>query len=425
MARRGTAGGGCRRVPVGLAALAAAWLGGMGLGAAATITVTTAADEDFANGVCSLREAVRAAVTDAAYRGCPAGSLVDTIVVPAGTYNLTLGEIVISGNTQILNIDGVSPLRTVLRCGSGSRLFRLEGNSGPVELRDLQLTYCFLPVNGNGGAVNVNASDLRLTSCLVTSNQADRGGGVYLQYGSLRVEGCAFVDNYADTGEMVASDGGAIYAFMATTLEVNNSTFSGNNASGSGGAIWAYGSSGLEMRNTTVTDNGCCWKGGSGGGGIWLYIGVTPLLSHSIVADNLDLGFAAPDIVCGGTAVPSYGHNLVGVVDDCDLVAATGDHFGSQASPLDPLLGPLWLNGGSTFSHQPQPGSLAFEGGSTSVGYGFTQCLPADQRGRARAHDGDANGTAECEIGAVEAVSVFEDGFELGWVDWSTSVGKR
>jgi len=46
---------------------------------AAGIVVNTATDEDTANANCSLREAIIAANTDAAYNGCSAGSGADTI----------------------------------------------------------------------------------------------------------------------------------------------------------------------------------------------------------------------------------------------------------------------------------------------------------------------------------------------------------
>src|SRR5262245_1907614 len=57
---------------------------------AATIVVTTLADDTTVNGNCTLREAVIAANTDAAVDACAAGSGADVITVPAGTYVLTL-----------------------------------------------------------------------------------------------------------------------------------------------------------------------------------------------------------------------------------------------------------------------------------------------------------------------------------------------
>src|SRR5262245_34500220 len=58
--------------------------------AAATITVTTTSDGAATDGNCTLREAVLAANSDAARDACPAGSGADTIVLSAGTYNLTV-----------------------------------------------------------------------------------------------------------------------------------------------------------------------------------------------------------------------------------------------------------------------------------------------------------------------------------------------
>jgi len=59
---------------------------------ATTIAVTTTDDEINADGDCSLREAIKAANTNAAVDACAAGQSdqVDTITVPAGTYTLAL-----------------------------------------------------------------------------------------------------------------------------------------------------------------------------------------------------------------------------------------------------------------------------------------------------------------------------------------------
>jgi CSLREA domain-containing protein len=57
---------------------------------AASIAVNTTVDEFNTGAACSLREAVVAANTDAAFGGCPAGSGPDVISVPAGTHRLTI-----------------------------------------------------------------------------------------------------------------------------------------------------------------------------------------------------------------------------------------------------------------------------------------------------------------------------------------------
>jgi CSLREA domain-containing protein len=81
----------------------------------ATITVNTTADAQALDGLCTLREAITSANADAASSNrageCAAGNGADTIVVPAGTYNLTVtgapednnasGDLDISGPTTI------------------------------------------------------------------------------------------------------------------------------------------------------------------------------------------------------------------------------------------------------------------------------------------------------------------------------------
>src|SRR5215213_4942928 len=86
---------------------------------AATITVTTSADELTNNGQCSLREAIRNANADSAVQpDCIAGSGADTITLPAGTYRLTIGG---TGNnagdldlTASVTISGAGPERTIV-----------------------------------------------------------------------------------------------------------------------------------------------------------------------------------------------------------------------------------------------------------------------------------------------------------------------
>ena len=69
---------------------------------AATITVTTEADEFGTGAECSLREAIQAANTNAEFGGCPAGDVgSDTITLPPGTYELT-----IAGDDEDLNATG-------------------------------------------------------------------------------------------------------------------------------------------------------------------------------------------------------------------------------------------------------------------------------------------------------------------------------
>ena len=64
-------------------------------------------DEFGIGASCSLREAIQAANTDAAFGGCSAGGGDDTITLPAGTYTLTL-----LGANDDLNQSGDLDIRT-------------------------------------------------------------------------------------------------------------------------------------------------------------------------------------------------------------------------------------------------------------------------------------------------------------------------
>ncbi|HYN88617.1 MAG TPA: choice-of-anchor Q domain-containing protein [Ardenticatenaceae bacterium] len=69
-----------------------------------------------------------------------------------------------------------------------------------------------------------------------------------------------------------------------------------------------------------------------------------------------------------------------------------------------PLLGPLQQNGGPTPTHALLPGSPAIDGGDLAgCKDGTGAALSADQRGQPRPVDGDGNGGAICDIGAVES----------------------
>jgi uncharacterized repeat protein (TIGR01451 family)/uncharacterized delta-60 repeat protein len=234
---------------------------------------------------------------------------------------------------------------------------------------------------GNGGGIYC-ASNATVTESTFERNLAGYGGAMSC-HGAFSGSGNAFVANEA------GAQGGALYSTNPSGA-LQNSTFSGNVAGGSGGAIACDGCPALGLRSLTIADN--LTRAGAGGG---LWLGHAALrLSSSIVTGNRNAG-AADDIA--GSSPLSEGYNLVGVPGALNMVAS--DHVGTASAPLDPLLGPLAVQGGRTATRALLDGSPALDAGSPEApGSSVTACSATDQRGRPR----PGRPGAQCDIGAYE-----------------------
>jgi hypothetical protein len=179
------------------------------------------------------------------------------------------------------------------------------------------------------------------------------------------------------------------------SLEVLNSTFDHNSAFGKGGGGIEFAGLLTKINASTITSNITQGQGG----GVAL-TGTQAILDNTIIAQNFSdstgamnfLG-TAPDILA---AIIAGSGNFIGI-GDANLTGLTdgtnGNHVGTVANPLDPLLGPLQNNGGATPTRAPLAGSPVIDAGINGV-------LPAntltDQRGFLRI----VNNTVD--IGAVE-----------------------
>ena len=289
--------------------------------AGTTIAVSTTADVVANDGLCSLREAIAAANTNApsgaAPGECPAGSPApDTVSVPPGDYDLTgchltpatAMTIAASGPTAT-KLDGLGACR-VLFVGSGN--VKLEG----------------LTIQGGSAATGAgisNAGALTVSSSTIAGNTATAHGGG------------------------IASSG---------TLTVSNSTVTGNAAASQGGGIFNSGTANLSF--TTVSGNGA----GSGGGVFAAAAGATTL-EGTVLARSTSGGD------CAGSALTSSGHNLVQAPAACFSAGAT------DVTGKDPKLGPLADNGGPTQTLRPATGSPVLDAAGSV-------CPAADQRGQPR-----------------------------------------
>jgi CSLREA domain-containing protein len=336
--------------------LAAAALIAPGGAAANTITVNTEADEfAAANGQCSLREAIVASNRDAAAppSGCEVGSGNDTVVVPAGTFRLTIpgiaedlgatGDLDVTEFVTILH-EGVKP--AIVDGGGIDRTFHTS-STGQTRIVGLTITGGLSAQNG-GGIFNDGA--LALDRVTMTNNQGQFGGGL---------------------------------ASSSATVTIVNSTFSGNRATTSGGGISAAGAgNATAITSSTIASN----TAGTDGGGILGGVGNTSLRS-TLVAGNTDTPAgtgSAPDCLQQAGFFESSGNSLIGDPTGCALVQGSGDVRG-----VDARLGLLGFNGGPTQTHVLFKGSPAINAGGGCPGF--------DQRGAPR---------KACDIGAYERVVI-------------------
>nr|MBA3711323.1 tandem-95 repeat protein [Pyrinomonadaceae bacterium] len=424
---------------------------------AATLTVNSVVDITANDGRCTLREAITAANTDTSSGGvageCVAGSGTDTIIfsiigtittitltneMPDLTSNLTIsntqvGGVTVSGNNsfRVFRVTGgVTVGINNLTISNGNGGFYGGGiyNDGTLTVTNSTfsnnsaqfggsgiysnstLTVINSTFSGNsagyvgGGIFNNNTGTLTVTNSTFSSNSAEYGGGIRSNGGTLTVTDSTFSGNSARSG----GDGGGIYQYGTLTvtnsifssnsaqngggihnnglLTVINSTFSDNSARSGGGGISNSSSSPLSVTNSTFNGNSADYGGGIRSNG-------TATLSNTIVA--LNTAPTGPDLY-GNNPFTSAGYNLIGNADGSAgfTNGPNNDQVGSGASPIDPRLGPLQNNGGSTLTQSLLAGSPAIDRGNS--------VLTTDQRGFTRPVDGDANGTATDDIGAFE-----------------------
>ena len=191
---------------------------------AATIVVTTLADEQNLNSRCSLREAMINANLDtqSGSPDCQAGSGADIIVFSDDlTGTLTLGS-PLPDIDQNLTIKGRTDWSIEISGNYLVGIFEISQGGPTVNLQHLVIAKGSTP---NGGGVRANSGVvLNIDRCRFTENFARLAtyGGAVLNYkGTVNITDSEFLNNWADIGGAIDSDG---------TLIVKNCTFQGNEA---------------------------------------------------------------------------------------------------------------------------------------------------------------------------------------------------
>jgi CSLREA domain-containing protein len=260
------------------------------------------------------------------------------------------------------------------------------GGGGIFNDRLATVTISKSVISGNTGRAGggiYNSGTVTISEGTISANQdlGISGAGVY-NNGSLTVTNSTVSGNGSSTS---SGDGAGIY--NNNTCVVISSTISGNTTrSGWGGGI--YNQSSLTLSGSTITNNSANVAGGTFNSG-------TINIVNTLIAGNR-AGSELPDV---HGAYVSRGYNLIGNRGTFSSgFGAVGDKVGTPATPLDPKLGPLALNGGTTKTHALLAGSPAIDQGKCS------EATPTDQRGVFRYDFSDlANADGGCDMGAFEA----------------------
>ena len=199
-----------------------------------------------------------------------------TINVAAGTYTLTLGEIIFGNTAQNITIIGAGPASTIISMATGDlkdRIFFINPtgttNSPVITIQGIKFQNGYLTSDPYGGAAicagGGSDESLTLTNCVFENNilpaGAFGGAAVCMQIsGDLTVDNCTFTNNVSND-----ADGGAIlfliYGGFGGDLLVTNSTFTGNSVNlpgtgtSNGGAISFIGQEGASSFDIIINKN--------------------------------------------------------------------------------------------------------------------------------------------------------------------------
>jgi CSLREA domain-containing protein len=321
---------------------------------AATFTVNSTLDEPDAlpgdgackaspSGTCTLRAAIEEANV---------ATTLDTINVPSGSYTLSLGELRVTGPTNII---GAGTTTTILQAAERPGLGRhrvlsvWEASGLRTNVAVVSLTvrhgglaptdFGALDISGGGILVGPGAT-LRLESVLVTRNEASVpistttvgfGGGIAL----VGANGLEIIRSTVSSN-LAASQGGGIHCnfFSQSTrpfYRVVDSNVIGNSSRIKGGGIDGFLCPGVIERSTIASN-----QAGVGAGGINHESADLQVLNSTIASNTLDEGsFALVTARTGGLrVVGGNAHLLLKNVTLADNVARVNNPGSDTAHNL-------------------------------------------------------------------------------------------
>jgi len=249
-----------------------------------------------------------------------------------------------------------------------------------------------------GAGMYIDGGSPTIIACTFRRNKVTRtGGGMYVRQGSPTVLNSTFVGNSADF------DGAAIRNETSTTA-ITNCTFVGNHADFDGGAIYNVGADPV-VTNCSFTEN----RSGRGGGAMYSTQGGLATMVNCAVWNNWPT-----EVVVNGAQTTISSSAIrngvpVGVTDGGGNIDAD-PKFEVTPSPggdgtwgtADDDYGDLRIKSISQLIDVGDTAALPADVADLDGDGNTTEPLPVDRDGSVRVHDGDANGSAEVDMGAYE-----------------------
>lgn len=330
-------------------------------------------------GFCTLRAAIQEANANN-FSG-------DTINLPAGTYILGIAgdseDLSATGDLDIdhvsLHIVGAGSTNTIVDAADLDNVMNVLG--GEVNITGLTFQNGVSGIYANGGDVNLtqsvikNNSDVGLMlfaegSIVESTIQNNGKAGIFITpAASVTIEKSSVLNNFDSNGGGISVMG---------SLNMQYSTVSGNTAFTNGGGVYANVASNVSISNSTIANNTA-----TNGSGIYNN-NATLFEITSVLIDNDD---------CAGNALSVLHYNLDSG-SSCVSTNVNGNLYN-----LDPLLGALQDNGGYTHTYALLAGSPAIDSGPACAS-------TTDQRGAT------APQNSLCDLGAYE-YHKFQIGFAV------------
>ena len=264
----------------------------------------------------------------------------------------------------------------------------------------------------DGGGIAMVGGTLTLTDSRLSDNIADNNGGGIHNAGTAAA--ATVTDSTIDGNLASPSGSGIFWSGSSATLQIAGSTLSGNFAEVSGGGLLVDDGA-VTVTNSTLSTNTAGFNGGAmqhNAGGLTR----TSATVHGNSAVDGRVVFRSPNaspilqhtILSGVAGSRNCNESLSSQGSNLDSDGTCGLDDPTDRSNLDPLLGPLEDNGGSTLTHALLSGSPAINAASQAA------CPTTDQRGFDRSL-GDI-----CDIGAYEQVRAIV-ALSAGWnlVGWT------